>query len=164
MDRPQFRQSLETQELVKVLSAKDHADIFTYEELSKAAGVDVQVNRGPLDSARRIVQREASLVFEAVPKIGVKRASDIEIVDGRARDVSRIRNIARRGIKALGCVRNFMSLPKDKQQQHNLTMSGLGLLHHVTTVSAQNKIAAKVETMSKQLPVAETLAALTNQK
>lgn len=164
MERPLFRQSLETQALVKLLGDKDHPDVFTYEEMSKAAGTDVIANRNCIGSARRVLLREKQLVFESIPKVGIKRSSDVEIVEGGSKDIARIRNTARRAIKKGGCVRKFAELPKDKQVQHNLQMSAAGLLYHATTTSAQNKIEKQVTTAMQSLPVAETLAALTNGK
>lgn len=158
--RPAFRQSLETQTLVKLLSDETHDDTFTYDEISKAIGGDIADHPGSLASARRVVQREKQIVFETVRGVGIKRASDSDIVNGRAKDLAGIRGIARRGLKKIACIKNYDSLPGDVKQRHNVYASGLALLHHATTQSAQAKIEQKVVQSKLKLPVADAIAAI----
>lgn len=162
MERRDFTQSFETQQLVKYLADESHDPIFTYAELSKVAGVDIQDKRSPLRSACDIVQREHHIVFHNVRGVGYQRADDKAIVQGSTKGVSRIRNIARRTLKALGCVRKFSELPDALKVQHNVQASAYGMIYHATTNSAHRKIESKVAEANKQLPLAETLAALTN--
>lgn len=160
MYRPLFRQSLETQKLIKLLSDESHDDTFTYNELSDAAGTDVRRHRGCLETARKSLLRDKQIVFEAIPGVGLKRADDAMIVDARTSDMSRIRNVARRGLKKLACVRDFAQLNGDKQIRFNLLTSGLGMLYHITTPNAQAAIEQVVIQKKTKLPVEETLAAL----
>jgi hypothetical protein len=159
-DRPIFKKSLETQQLEKLLSDETHEPVFTYEEMSKAAGVDVRDRRGCLQSALRIVQREKGLVFECIANVGMKRANDGEIVEGRSRDVSRIRRVAGRGIKKLECVRDVAALPAERRTQMNVMLSGLSVIKHATSAKAQGAIEQVVIRSKTKLPVAESLAAL----
>lgn len=159
-ERPIFRQSLETQNVVKLLSDDNHDDLFTYDEISKAIGSDVAGHPGCLVTARRTVQREKQVVFETVRGVGIKRCSDADIVNGRAKDIAGIRGIARRGMKKIACVKNYDALPGDVKQRHNVYASGLALLHHATTNSAQAKIEQKVVQSKLKLPVAEAIAAI----
>lgn len=163
MDRLAFTRSLETQALVKLLSTDEHADLFTYEELSEAAGIDAK-HHGALQSARHIVEREKGVVFETIRNVGIKRASDVEIVDAGCRAVSHIRNTAKRSIAKASCVKSVEALPNEKKAALNSHLTTVGMIHYVTTQSAQKKIEAKVTQTSKDLPVAEALAALMNGK
>ena len=161
MDRPDFTQSLETQEIVRLLADDKHAALFTYDEICKSSGAnDKDDVRASISSARRILQRDKGIVFVTIIGEGIRRATDAEIVDSTARDVSGIRRTSRRGIERLSKVRDLSGLPRDKKTQFNLATSSLALIHHVTTPSAQAKIESKVEKQNEKLPVAETLAAL----
>jgi hypothetical protein len=160
MPRSSYSQSLETQQLVKVLADKAHDPLFTYEEIEKASGVDPRKSQAALASARRIVLRDHGIVFVTVRKVGIKRATDSEIVDGSSSDLSRIRNTSRRALKKLGAVANFAELPADKQREFNVKSSTFAVLHHATTATAQRKLEAAVTKKTETLPVAETLAAL----
>lgn len=157
--RPAFRQSLETQALVRVLSDQTHGDLFSYEELTQAAGVDVQ-HANCLKSARHIVQREQGVVFLVVTGRGLVRANDEQIVDSGAQDITRLRNTARRAIKKASCVKSFAALPHSKQVQHNLQLSSAGLMYHLTTTKAQNKIESRVSDSLQALSVVETINAI----
>ena len=162
MERPLFRQSLETQALVKLLSDDKHDPTFTYEELGAVVEGDIRDHkrRPSLYSAFRIVQREKAVVFECIANVGYKRASDSDIVSGRARDLSHIRSTARRGLKKIECIRDVAALSKDKKTELNVLASGLGLVAHVTTAQARGLIEQKVVKSQQRLPVAETIEAL----
>lgn len=129
---PDFRLSADSAALVKVLELVDVGATITYAELSQTIGRDVTAFRGPLETARLVVQREKRMVFDAVRSEGLRRLADDEIVDlsDKARDHAR--RHARKTAKKLVCV-DYSSLSKQKQTKHNAALSMFGALAELTT-------------------------------
>ena len=102
MKSPTFVASMDAKRLCLLLESSYVGQLVTYKELSTAIGKDVQTEgRSILNSARRIVQRELSYVFGTVANQGLKRLSDVEIVQTGAQTVSSIRHASRRGINRI---------------------------------------------------------------
>ena len=84
---PAFKRSIDTQTVVDRLRASEIGDLVTYASISEALGRDVTNGaRSVLQSARRIVLNEDQMVFGVVTRVGLKRLSDVEIVDAADRD------------------------------------------------------------------------------
>ena len=78
MKNTRFQRALETDVIVRCLREKSDGDIITYEELKEKVGEDVRApNRCycNLMSARRILLHEDGIVFDVIPKVGLKRLS-----------------------------------------------------------------------------------------
>ena len=111
--------SIEAQLLRDHLKAHMGVDLVTYAALSEIAGRDVQrAGRGPLDTARRILQREDNIVFGVVRGEGLKRLSDPEIVKAGHASVAATRRTARRGIRKLACA-DYANLDNGDRISHN---------------------------------------------
>lgn len=136
--------AVETADLVKLLMQVEIGATVSYMELSKAVGVDVQVRRHLLDSARRIAMRDHNAVFAAEVSVGLRRLSDVETVtlipESRRR---RIHSQAKRGIREVATV-DYARLPADKQIAHNIGMAVLGALHMGSDRSAVKKMEHQV--------------------
>ena len=92
-----FVLSADAQILHSELTTVQHGNTVTYETLSKRIGRDVQKEaRGVLTTARRITQREDSIVFEAVRAVGLRRLTGNDFAELGKSTVKRLGKGARR--------------------------------------------------------------------
>ena len=78
-------QNIYTQELIEVLKIIKKEQTISYNELSKTIGIDIRpgyAGYGYQYSARKILEREDNIVFEAVAKVGLRRLTSEEIATG----------------------------------------------------------------------------------
>jgi hypothetical protein len=151
--------SVDTLAVEKILCAIEIGDVVPYETLSGAIGRDVQHQaRHILDSARQRCLRERQMVFAPVFGVGMKRLDDIGIISTGTSAVKRINNMARVGSRKLAAVANFDALPNDQKVKHNVTMSQLGVLAHMTKGSTAKKIEARIG--DAPMPTAKFLASV----
>lgn len=145
--------SVDTQVLIKRLSASTVGETITYEELSALIGRDVQNGaRGFLATARRRLKRDERMVFAPVYKIGVKRLDDIGIVKAGQAGITHVRNHARRVTHTLLCLGNYDALPRGEQVAYNVTVAQAGMLAHITKTSTVKKIEQRVPTTEDAVP------------
>jgi hypothetical protein len=108
------RASVEAIELSKALIATQIGDVLTYTDLNNAAKCDVQVRNYVLQTARRIAQRDKSMVFGTIMGIGIKRLSDDEIPDEGISAIKRSRRIAKNGMAKMNCADIAKMSPETK--------------------------------------------------
>ncbi len=161
---PRFTRSFETQKIIERLEKLDIGEQVSYEELAVEAGLSrVSGSTGSLHSARHFLQRTEGRVFACVPGIGVKRATDAEIVQTGSMVVQHIHRTARRGMLRLACA-NFDVLSPEQRMEFNEKASHLAILQHVTTAKSAKRIGQAVAKSQAKLPVEATLAAFQNGK
>lgn len=149
--------SVDTQTIERLLWEVPVGDVISYVTLSSAIGRDVQRKaRHILVSAVRRVLREKRMVFGAVNSVGLKRLSDVGVLGVGAQAVAEIGRKSRRTVKKLACAKYEALSPAD-QTTHNVLVSQLGVLAHITSASTQKKLEAKVEQAHAKLPVAKML-------
>ena len=157
MKSPTFVASMDAKRLCLLLESSYVGQLVTYKELSTAIGKDVQTEgRSILNSARRIVQRELSYVFGTVANQGLKRLSDVEIVQTGAQTVSSIRHASRRGINRIAAA-DPVRLPMDSRIQMNTYLSVLGMLHISLQEKRLKKLEQRVALAESRLPLDTTL-------
>ena len=93
--RSKFQTSIEAQLLYNRLCKVGVGEMIPYPVMSEIAGFDVQTRRGPMDTARRMCERE-KIVFGVVFDEGLKRLNDTEIVQTGHGAIDHIRKTARR--------------------------------------------------------------------
>ena len=150
-----FQLGADAKTIAHVLRGVKVGETVTYSELSKAIARDVRTDaRGCLDSARRIVQREDRMIFDAVRGEGVQRLDDVQIVGlgDRARD--HIRRTSRRAAKALTCV-DYDGMKREHQIRHNTALSMLGVLGELASDKSTRRLSAQVESAGDVLPAAK---------
>lgn len=131
----------ETELLIRFLSSAEIGQVFTYAEMSAAAKDDVQSRNTILQTARRqLMKTPHRMVFGTIAGVGIKRLSDEEIPDEGASAVKRSRNIARKGIKKLGCA-NISNMTPETKVKHITTSTVLGLF----SSSGSRKVRALAE-------------------
>lgn len=152
--------SVDTKMLQDRLRDLKDGEIATYEELSSLVGRDVTASaRGNLNSARNRLLNEG-IAIVCVHGQGVKRASDAEKIGTGLAYMKRIRRGARKTGKIVAAVDDFDSLSKDLQVQHNLTLSVLGVVGHMTKATTIKQLEARIDQAKKSLPIAKTLEAM----
>lgn len=157
--RPRFRVSTETRAIYDKIVKMSVGEIVTYLELSKLIGDDIRANgRAPLNSARRMAQRDNQIVLDVVPKVGIKRMSDIDVVGSANATLGVVRRAARRGINRITAVSDFERLPVEMKIKHNAAVSALGVIAAMSRPKEVRKIEAAVNTsQTGQLPVGRVL-------
>lgn len=135
-------------------------ETITWEELSKTAGRNVSAGHagyGALATARRRAQVDDGMVFDAVSKVGLKRLSDVDIVNTGQSTVDRVRRAARKGAKRLLSVRDFNGLPNELKIKHNAYASLLGAVAAISQEAKVHQLEKHVQNAQAALPLAKTL-------
>lgn len=152
--------SIDTKTIQDRLMKVEVGDVVTYQELTDLIGRDVQVSaRGNLTSAMRRLVADG-IVFACVRGEGVKRLSDSEIVGVGPDTIAKMRRASNRARQKLAAVNDFNALPRDVQVTHNLSMSVLGIMSHMTRGTTVKRLEAKIEQSQQALPLARALEAL----
>ena len=134
-----------TKQLVDYLKCIPVGTKITYNDISTIIGYDVQrAHRHVLTSARKILEREYSIVFGTIIKYGLKRLEDIEIVHTGNEGIRKIRKTSRRYARRVVCI-DYDTLPQDSKREHNIVLSILGTMHHMTSTKQRKKIENIVE-------------------
>lgn len=159
MQRASFEVSADARTLSHILSSAAVGDVVSYDSMTKAVARDVRSDaRGALESARRIVLKERSMVFDAVRGVGLKRLTDAEIVELPARARAHIRRTARKTVKALVCVQ-YAELTKEAQVKHNTAISMMGVIGELAAEKSTLRLQSKVEAAGVELPAAKAAIA-----
>jgi len=152
--------SIDTKLLGDRLSALSVGSILTYEDLSGSIGRNVRLEaRSNLTSAIHRLLRDG-YVFATVRGVGIKRLSDQEIIGVGLDVVQKVRRAAGRAQTKLAAVQDFDSLPRDSKTQHQVAMSVLGVLRHMTKSTTVKKLESRVAAVQSELPLTLTLEAL----
>lgn len=150
--------SVDTQTLERLLMDVPQGGAIDYETLTKAIGRDVQSRaRHILQSAVRRVLREKQIVFAPIMGKGLKRLTDSGVLGVGEAAIASIGRKSRRTVKKLACA-DYKSLKPSEQTQHNVLVSHLGVLAHITSAGTQKKLEASAG--HEKLPVAKMLAAM----
>ncbi len=151
--------SVDAQALAKVLEAAEPGDVVPYATLTATIRKNVQKEGySTMDSARRLLLREKSMVFESVLNVGLKRLDGSGIVSLGPDANGRIRRTAGRAIKKMACIGEaYESLSKDEKSSYNSNISALGAVKLFTGAPSIKRIESQVRASSAQLPPAEVL-------
>lgn len=150
--------SVDTQILERRLLDVSVGEIVSYEELSKTIGRDVQRKAHHLlTTAVRRVLRDKQIVFAAVHGKGLKRLDDAGVLGVGEAAIAAIGRKSRRTVKKMACA-DYKALKPEERTQHNVIVSQLGVLAHITSSSVQKKLEASAG--HEKLPVAKMLAAV----
>lgn len=151
--------SVDAQALAKVLEAAEPGDVVPYATLTATIRKNVQKEGySTMDSARRLLLREKSMVFESVLNVGLKRLDGSGIVSLGPDANGRIRRTAGRAIKKMACIGEaYEALSKDEKSSYNSNISALGAVKLFTGAPSIKRIESQVRASSAQLPPAEVL-------
>lgn len=159
-DKPTFIASADAKTLADLMRDVPAGGMLHYEDMSAAINRDVTKDRGAMDTARAIVQRENRIVFDVVTKVGFKRLIDTEIVNLGDRARTKVRRLAKRTSRAIVCV-DYDAMPREAQIKHNTALSMLGVMQELGTEKSFIKLQNHVEKAGAELPVGKaSIAAL----
>ena len=158
--RPQFLLSIDVKTCYDRLVAASVGDIIPYEQLEALVGRTVR-DKGAwiLASARRRAFTQNSMLFGTISKVGLKRLNDQEIVDTATDAVLRIHQASLRAARRLTAVRDFDSLDAKYKMRHDVGISALALLAHITKEGQMKKLETAVSKSLRTLPLQKTLEA-----
>lgn len=126
--------------MVEALVNTPYGGQITYTELQQASGVDQLTN---LYSARRIAARDHGAVFTSIRGVGLLRlkAEDAALVGQNSRH--KIRRAATKSVKEMtSMIRGNNDLNDDARRKIGAEIAHNGLLAHLSTHTAHDKIAA----------------------
>lgn len=150
--------SVDTQTIERLLMDVPVDGLITYATLSTAIGRDIQTRaRHILQSACRRVLREKQIVFAPIMGKGLKRLNDSGVIGIGEAAIASIGRKSRRTVKKLACA-NYDALKPSERSQHNVLVSQLGVLAHITSAATQKKLEESAG--HEKLPVAKMLAAV----
>jgi hypothetical protein len=144
MDRVEYRESPEFVALYRVLITLQPGEEMTYAELASRVGFscDSPEERQRVYRVRDKLRRRCKAAIVVIPKIGVRRLPDTEIIAVDAdRYRKKARSAARRGNSGLSSV-DYDALEPDFQKAHNVKRAQLGAISLFTRPSIAKKIAA----------------------
>jgi len=152
--------AVERAALIDLLRTADPGATITYAELDAVAELKVQRNRHILAAARADLRDEEQIVFEAIPKIGVRRLTDPERAtvapDRRRRKSFRQAMFA---LKEMNGLEKAALTDGDRQQ----VLGRLALCSAIAAVAssrALTKVMGVASPDSPMLPVEQTLTML----
>ena len=151
--------SIDTRLLIELLEKAEEGQTIDYSEMEQAIGRDVRDGaRGNLQTARRRLRDDKGIQFGTVQGIGIKRLTDVEVVDSRQSRLDHIRRTSKVAVKELAAV-DFDTLPNETKVRHNAYFSMFGALHQVTKANNVKRLETKVGEAQSQLSLARTLDA-----
>jgi hypothetical protein len=161
MKQPLFRASSDTQAIVRLLATASVGQLVTWEQLSTELGQRADPG-GPgypaTLSARRVLERDYQIAFEAEPTFGLRRLENVQIVQSGDRFISRARRAVKRGILRLTCV-DFATLPRERQIEHNAKLSAMSAIAELGSQKAIARIEKTIGDSNSALPAAKAAIA-----
>lgn len=150
--------SVDTQTIERLLLAVSVDGTVSYKTLTDAIGRDVQTRaRHILQSAVHRLLRDHAIVFAPIFGEGLKRLNDAAVLGVGSAALASIGRKSRRTVKKLATV-NYDAMKPGERTQHNVLVSQLGVLAHITSSGTQKKLAENAG--HEKLPVAKMLAAM----
>lgn len=149
--------SVDTRALVEVMRQVKPGEMISYGQLNDACGRDVQDRRHITDSARRILERDYSMVFRCIKNEGFIRLTNEKIVDVATTDRrEKMRRQAGKAIKELACVA-YEELLQPKQIEHNTNMALFGSMYQATSKQSVKKLQERVANAGGEIDLKGTL-------
>lgn len=156
---PRFQRSIDTQMLMDKLSACAVGETISYDTLSEVIGRNVRNGAvSSLTSARRALENEKGMAFEAIHNVGLIRLDDKKKVDSAGAMVKGIHRRARRVKKRLGTV-DLAKLDEHGRRAFDATATLAGVIDVMSSSSGQKRIEQRVSASKASLPLAATLQA-----
>jgi hypothetical protein len=154
--------SIETSLILDELrKMKDNQTVqVSYQALNAAVGFDVRQRRSNLSSARHIMRQEHGVDFQTIRGIGLKIATNQEVIGSAQRDRRNIGKRSRRSVMNLYKCCDYTGLPNEDKPRYNTEFAVLSTLAHMTQEKVARALTIRTEETQKRLTVDETLSAL----
>ena len=88
---------------------------LSYETIEQHFGKSIDEMRPTAYSARKALEKDESIVFECIPKVGYKRLDDIEKIESLKTFTRRIRRTANNGVLRTNTVEDKNNLSNDER-------------------------------------------------
>lgn len=148
---------LETQQIIKLLTAMEDDSVLSYADIKNAVGVDVQNgHRGLLRTAIKHAERETQRLFGTVFKVGVKRLVPGHSAGELIKSREHMRRTARKAFNRSANI-EFDKLTKDERTQVNCERTVLHFVAEVSSDSKTKKLSKTVESTGDAMSFAKTL-------
>jgi len=160
--RPSGLVSIDVKTIHARLSKLSIGESVTYDELALLIGREVRSGGSAawvLQRARHMCLYADGIVIGTLPKIGVKRLSDAEIVDAGQDIVSRVHNMTVTGMRRLSAIKSYDALTGDRKVKFNTYTSLCGTLSHFTRAKQIEAVSKAAEKSGGQLPLQRMLEA-----
>jgi hypothetical protein len=156
---PSFSCSMESRQLadwlIKQAEAGDHERIIPWEELSKAAGVDVKVKTHVLQTARNRAIKEAGVDYGTVRGQGVQLLDSRGLIGVGESNLASTRRRTRKALTRMAHVK-FNELTESDKIRHNAVASFNGVMLMMTGKASRKRLEGAVANAQAKLPVKET--------
>lgn len=149
--------SIDAKKLVEKMATISVNGVITWADISAIIGRDIRKHGSPLNRARRILERDHRIQFEAVKGVGLRRLDDAGCVAKAHGYTARQAKSAKRIARILACA-NYDSLNEDAKRQHDAIMSLAAVTAHINSAPQLRRISAAVS--SGPLALGHTLKAL----
>jgi hypothetical protein len=138
----------------------DGRESITYQQLSKIVGFDVRASRTYMNTARNVMRHEHGVDFQTIIGVGLKVATDQEVIGSAQRERKIISRRAKRTIARLyQCVR-YDDLPKEDQTRWNAEFALQAVIAHASKEKTAAAINGRVQTTGAKLSLEGTLETL----
>lgn len=157
MKQPLFRVSSDTAALVRLLSTAEPGVLVSWEQMSDELGRSAAPGEPGYPAtlaARKILERDYRIAFEAEPTHGLRRLQNDEVVKSGDRFLDRARRVVKRGIVRLTCA-NYDALPRDQQVQHNAKISVMAAIAELGSSKSIRRVEKHVRDNNAALPAAK---------
>lgn len=161
MNQPLFRVSSDTTAIVRLLLEANVGATVAWRTMSDHLGRDaspVGPGYAATLAARRILERDYRIAFEAVPNEGLRRLENVEIVQSGDRFIDKARRAVKRGIVRLTCV-EYATLPRERQVQHNAKISAMSAIAELGSNKSIRRIENEIADSNDALPAAKAAIA-----
>ena len=149
--------SIETDALRRFCLSLLPGEFVTYDEMKARLGFDVRDQAGRLYRVRDSLKRSGKCVVDIVPKQGVRRLTDQEVVNGHSsRYLRRVGRAALRGVGGNASV-EYAALSDADKTRHNVTQATFGVVRLFAKKRGQAKIEAGLKETRPTLPPKDIL-------
>jgi hypothetical protein len=151
----------QTQALVDVFVGLKENEVTGYEMLAKRCKIDVASVKKRLTSARNITLSEHHIVIDTVRGVGVARLDQKDVTAPVARQRTRMRSAARKGVKLITRgVTDFEKLPAETRSTLYMERAVFGTVMLATDKSSRRVLKEHAETTNGELKIGRTLELL----
>uniref|UniRef100_A0A6H1ZZJ1 Uncharacterized protein n=1 Tax=viral metagenome TaxID=1070528 RepID=A0A6H1ZZJ1_9ZZZZ len=151
-----------TQELIKILKTVNEDETITYEKMGAVIGLNVRPQQDGYSyqhSAREILEREENIVFDVIPKIGLKRLTHEKVATGTGGIyIKRKRSLIRRSKRRIRTVDDsYDNLSNDAKMRVTAHRTILAFDNEVTKAKNILKIENKIKESNNLIGFQDTI-------
>ena len=148
----------EVRKLVDAGMAIEPNQMWTYHQMSDAAGTEIDGSTGSLQEALKRLSRDHGREFKNVRKIGYLRLCDEGIVTHAPTDRVSVKRKLDRAARRAGNIQNWEALADGLKREVDTHRSVLGVMRALLKPSSIKRVREEVNRASDEIDVEKTLA------